>query len=121
LQTAAAVSAAAILLSACSSQPQGNSVGLPATAMIGNHTPWTVPRARGVRPAVTYRTVYLAEQSKNDAIALLLNKHGKFTEVGAVPGAPGGYGLWVDRERNLYVSNYIPGASEIFEYNDFEI
>lgn len=108
IRTAAASGAAAILLAACSGQPQSNSEGLPATA-------------NAVRPANTTRTVFVAQKSQSDVLQFQYNR-GNFTEVGTVPSAAASYSLWIDRARNLYVGNYqdpttVTGA--ITEYNEW--
>lgn len=103
---------AATLLSGCSSGPQATSAALPPTAVLGSQALNT----RAVHPAATDRTFYISQQSQNNALTFQYS-HRRFTEGDSVPGAPGGYGLWIDKERNLYVANSSLGASKIFEYN----
>jgi hypothetical protein len=75
---------------------------------------------RAVRPAATTRTVFIAQKSQGNVLQFQYG-HRQFTEVGTVPGAAASYSLWIDRERNLYVGNYVDptiGTGSINEYNE---
>lgn len=113
---ATATLTAAALLSACSSGTQTNSAPLPPTTVLGNQARAAAPNARTVRLDGVNRTFYISQHSQNNALAFQYS-HRTFTGGSAVSGAPGGYALWIDREKNLYVGNYTPGAGKIFEYN----
>ena len=114
---AALTGTAAVFLSACSGAQHGGSVGLPPTAAAAKQAPPNVLRARRVGLAGAGRTVYVAEASKNDVLAFGYGHHA-FTEIGAVPGASGGYGLWVDRQKDVYIGDNGAVHGSIAEYNE---
>jgi hypothetical protein len=97
LHAAAALSGAAVLLSACSSAPQSSAIALPPIAVSGNHAKLPLPSVRE-HPSAT-RTVYAAT-SMGDVYELSYS-HRAFMQFGElfVPGT----GLWVDREKNVYL------------------
>ena len=113
-----------MLLSACSSTPQSNSVSVLPTSVTGSQMRSISANAHGVRSAAAFvRTVYVAQPSQSDVLTLRYNQHkNTFTQTGTVPGAGSSVALWVDKARNLYVANTAnlnmgqPGT--ISEYNE---
>lgn len=114
---AVALSAAAILLSACSSAPQGGTAGLLPTGASGSHAGLTNPFLpnRGKASAIV-RKLFVTDNTNND---VALFKYGTWTSIGTITsGIVSPYGDWVDKNGNLYVAGRPSSASgDVTEYD----
>lgn len=113
LFTAAAITTAAVLLSACSSAPQSNALGLPPTGVAGSS------RAGTVFPNVHHaylgqvRTLYVDDFSiyTGDVDAF---RYRTWQKLGMITdGIDEPVMNWVDKSGNLYVTNsFVPSVTE---------
>lgn len=118
LSAVTAVAAAAILLSACSSQPQGSTAGLLPIGANGSHSRVTNPGLpnRGKTFAIP-RTLYVTDDANAD---VALFKYPTWTSLGSISsGLTHPYGDWVDKNGNLYVANreQTTDTGDILEYD----
>jgi len=114
LVTAAAMGAAAVLLHACASAPQGSSIGLPPTSVapgflgLTRHADLTGPAQ-----LPDGRVLYVSDLEKY-AIEIFKYQHRSWTKIGAITtGISSPAGNWVDKKRNFYVANFFgPNVTE---------
>jgi streptogramin lyase len=103
LGIAAALSAAACLLSACSGAPQSSSIGLVPTGVARQSFGHTNPAAH---PAVTGGRVLYVTDVFNQAVEIFAYVDREWKRIGALTaGMNTPEGDWVDRNGNLYVVN----------------
>lgn len=114
IRNAAAISVAAVLLSACSSTGQSSTGGLPAAGRALQSPLAQLPNGR---------VLYVGEPSD---VAILKYQHQAWTKIGAISnGINSPDDTWVDRAGNLYSANsgisdnvteYDPSGNLIFTY-----
>lgn len=128
LHFAAPISAAAILLSSCSSATQSGSAGLPATSIAPQVLGLSGRDHRNAHPAQLPdgRVLYVSDYAQN-AVEILKHQNQSWTNLGAITaGILTPDDTWVDKVGNLYVSNstfggnvteYDPSGNLIFTYS----
>jgi hypothetical protein len=120
LYRAIVVGAAVILMSACSSMPQSNTIGLPSTSVAPN---LLGPNERayftthGVKLA-TGRVLFVSTSGdRTQPIGKLeALQYGTWVNLGTISnGIKGPLGNWADKEGNLYVAD--GNGADVTEYN----
>lgn len=117
LHSAAAISAAAVFLSACSTGTQSSSAGLLPTLGSQNHKVSTgIARYPGTPSAILLRKLYVTDINNSDVAVF---RHSNWASLGTITnGVKTPYGDWVDRNGNLYVANRTsPTSSDVTEYD----
>jgi hypothetical protein len=115
-KTAAALSAAAFLLSACSNQPQNGFAGLPPSGAAPSYFGLTPSSDRAAHPALAniLNSLLVSDVGHNGVEVLRSvgwTNRGQITD-----GLNGPNGNWVDKNGSLYVANY-SYPSNVTEYN----
>jgi hypothetical protein len=114
-RTAAAVSAAAFVMSACSGAPQGGFTALPVSSIASRSLGLSPPNRQATHPSLSnIRNALLVADWGSNGIEVFRpvnwSNRGRVTVGIKTP-----YGSWVDKNGSLYVANF--GNPNVTEYN----